>query len=157
RLKQEGVIPRHVRFQVCIPPPSAPTFALVAAEARAAVGAALERRLLAELDQMGAAIPHDELAIQWDVATEVSAWEGRQANVPDPLEAVRQSIVDQLARLGMRVPADVELGYHFCYGDYQHKHSKEPDDLGTCVALSNRVSAAGPPSIQRIPGPGSTN
>src|SRR5262249_34096179 len=67
RLKQEGVIPRHVRFQVCMPPPSAPTFALVAAEARAAVGAALERRLLAELDQITAAIPHDELAIQWDV------------------------------------------------------------------------------------------
>lgn len=150
RLKQEGVIPRHVRFQVCIPPPSAPTFAFVAAEARAAVGSALERRLLAELDQIAAGIPHDELAIQWDVATEVSAWEGRQANVPDQLEAVRESITEQLARLGMRVPADVELGYHFCYGDYQHKHSKEPDDLGTCVALSNRVSASVTRSIQWI-------
>src|SRR5919206_3084504 len=37
RLKQEGVIPGHVRFQVCIPPPSAPTFAFVAPAARAAV------------------------------------------------------------------------------------------------------------------------
>lgn len=149
-LKQEGVIPRHVRFQVSIPPPSAPTFALVAAESRAAVGPALERRLLAELDQIAAAVPHEELAIQWDVATEVSAWEGRQANVPEQLDVVRQGITEQLARLGMRVPADVELGYHFCYGDYQHKHSKEPDDLGTCVALSNRVSAAVTRQIQWI-------
>jgi hypothetical protein len=34
-------------------------------------------------------------------------------------------LVDAFARLGNRVPPDVELGIHLCYGDPGHKHISE--------------------------------
>jgi hypothetical protein len=36
----------------------------------------------------------------------------------------------------------VELGYHFCYGDNNHKHSLEPRDMSVMVDLANALIAA---------------
>src|SRR5262249_28523943 len=46
------------------------------------------------------------------------------------------------ARCVDRVPADVEAGVHFCYGDPGHKHLVEPKDTGLMVDLGNGVTAA---------------
>jgi hypothetical protein len=40
------------------------------------------------------------------------------------------------------VPDDVDLGYHFCYGDADHEHYTQPADAGVLVRIANRVSAA---------------
>lgn len=43
---------------------------------QALVEPAFEEALLRELDEIVAAIPHDQLAVQWDVAIEMGFWEG---------------------------------------------------------------------------------
>lgn len=138
RLKQESVIPASCRFQVSLPTPLAPVVAFVGLEHLAEVEPAYEAAMLAELDRITAAIPHAELAIQWDVAVEFALLEGA-GFAGSPQE--QQGIVERLIRLGERVPGDVELGYHLCYGDAGHKHFKEPKDTSLLVEVANAISA----------------
>ena len=49
-----------------------------------------------------------------------------------------------------RVPADVDLLLHFCYGDSNHKHVVEPTDMGDMVEFANRVTAGCARDIQMI-------
>ena len=105
---------------------------------QAAVQPAYEDRLLRELEDIVTAIPHDELAIQWDMAVEIGLLEDVfSAPFPD----VRAAILERLIRVGNRVPADVELGYHLCYGDAEHRHFKQPADLAKPVDLANALVA----------------
>ena len=46
-----------------------------------------------------------------------------------------------LTGLAECVPADIELMFHFCYGDSNHKHVVEPADMGDMAAVANRLSA----------------
>lgn len=138
RLKREGAIPARYRFQVSLPTPLAPVSAWVVPEVQAAVEPAYEQAMLAELDAITAAVPPDQLAIQWDTAVEFGVLEGMMpAHFDPPLEG----IVARLARIGRRVPAGVELGYHLCYGDYRHAHFIQPVDAGKLVEVANGVSA----------------
>jgi len=138
RLKQGGVIPTGCRFQVSLPTPLAPVNVFVVPEDQAVVEPPYEARLLTELDEIMAAIPHRELAIQWDVAVEMALWEGLwRPHFAD----VKRGIVERLVRLGRRVPTDVELGYHLCYGDRQHRHFKQPVDTTNVVEVANAISA----------------
>ena len=125
RLKQDGVILASCRFQVSLPTPLAPVRAFLVEEEQANVQPAYETALFAELDTITSDIPHEELAIQWDVAIEFALLE----SVADAgYEQTKTGVVEQLVRLGKQVPVDVELGYHLCYGDAGHKHFVEPQD-----------------------------
>lgn len=138
RLKQAGLIPAHSRFQVSLPTPLAPITAFIQSEDQAVVEPPYEAAMFAELDKITAAIPPEELAIQWDVAIEFAILEG----VPFTDSAkVREGIIERLVRLGNRVPVNVELGYHLCYGDAGHKHFKEPKDTTKLVEVANGISA----------------
>ena len=97
--------------------------------------------MLEELEAICAAIPRDQLAVQWDVATEMSIFE-RVYEVPFLGDGTETGLVERLARLGEAVPARVALGYHLCYGDMNHRHWKEPADTGMLVSVANRVSTA---------------
>jgi methionine synthase II (cobalamin-independent) len=58
----------------------------------------------------------------------------------------QEQIVPGLVRCIERVPADVPVGMHLCYGDYGHQHFKQPESLRMQVDLVNAVtSAAGRP------------
>lgn len=138
RLRADGTIPAGVRFQVSLPTPLAPVTAFVVLEDRAAVEPPYEMAMLTELDEIVAAVPAEELAIQWDVAIEFGILEGIW---PAFFDDVEQGIVDRLIRLGDRVPEPVELGYHLCYGDYGHQHFKQPADTSRLVAIANAVAA----------------
>ena len=46
-----------------------------------------------------------------------------------------------LADLADHVPFDIELLFHFCYGDSNHRHVVEPADMGDMVDLANRLCA----------------
>jgi methionine synthase II (cobalamin-independent) len=61
--------------------------------------------------------------------------------IPVPFEPVEDGIVDRLARLGSAVPGGVELGFHICYGDYEHKHLQEPRDTKVCATIANAISS----------------
>ncbi len=138
RLKADGAIRPATRFQVCLPTPLAPVTAFMALDSRGAVEPAYEAQLLAELERICAAIPHDQLALQWDTAIEFGILEGV---MPTHLTDPRREIVERLVRVGDRVPDEVELGYHLCYGDASHQHFVQPRDAGLLVEVANAMCA----------------
>lgn len=142
RLQADGVIPAHVKFQVSLPTPLAPVTGFVTPEDQAAVEGPYEQRLMHELGQILDAIPHDRLAIQWDVAVEFGILERTFPSFLWELgDGMVDSIVERLIRYAGQVPEDVELGIHLCYGDAGHKHFKEPEDTSLLVEVANKVSA----------------
>ena len=139
RLKREGRIPVGCRFQVSLPTPLAPISAFVVPEHQAALEPAYEACLLAELRAVLQEIPHEQLAVQWDTNFEFGMLEGV---FPVWFADVKGGILERLLRLSRQVPADVELGFHFCYGDVQHRHYKEPRDAGRLVEIANALAAS---------------
>jgi hypothetical protein len=138
-LQQQGRVPAGCKFQVALPTAWAPVYSFVAYDSQAAVAPVYEAALLGELAQILAAIPHDALAVQWDVATEMSWWE---RVYPAPFADAEAGVIDHLARLAGAVPADVELGIHLCYGSMNNRHWKEPADTAALVAVANRLARA---------------
>jgi hypothetical protein len=137
QLKREGVIPRGCRFQVSLPTPYNVIDQRIAPSDRLAVERPYEARMRAEVAEIAEAVPRDELAIQWDTAHEIQNLDGGRPHwFADP----ESGIVERLARLGEAVPAGVELGYHLCYGDFNHRHFIEPNDAGTLVRVANALS-----------------
>lgn len=138
RLKAAGVISGRTRFQVSLPTPLAPLVVFAAPGDVAALLPGYRRAMLAELTRILTAVPVGELAVQWDVAAEIALLEGAfTAQFDDVAEVVAQELVE----LGDSVPEGVELGYHFCYGDFGHEHFVEPRDLTVPVALAGAVAA----------------
>ncbi|WP_433190631.1 hypothetical protein [Actinoallomurus sp. CA-150999] len=141
RLRADGVIAPDVRFQVSLPTPMAVIAAFVGTH-HAELEAAYEARLLAELDEILAVIPPADLAVQWDTAVEFAVFDGVfpawfGTDYPSRLAET----VTRLVRLGAAVPSDVELGYHLCYGDFEHKHFVEPADTSRLAAVAGQVAA----------------
>lgn len=139
RYRDDGRFRPDCRFQICLPTPFAPVFSFVAYESQGEIYPLYEAWLLAELAEICAAIPHGDLAIQWDVATEMSIFE-KLHPVPFLGRDPAPWLIDRLARLGDAVPGDVELGYHLCYGSMNNRHWKEPTDLAICVDTINRIA-----------------
>lgn len=138
-LKADGVIPAAVRFQVCLPSPVAPMTVLIEEGSRAAVEPAHLRQLHAEIGEILADVPHEQLAVQWDVCQDVGIWEGFY---PAYFDDRQQGVVDRLRDCAEIIPPDVEVGFHLCYGDFGHKHFMDPTDLGVATEMINRVTAA---------------
>ena len=77
-LRDEGVIPSHVRFQLSLPfrTSTAASFKHDFARDFPIVGAAYEELFAREITRLTDAIPPEDLAIQWDVCWEVLDLEG---------------------------------------------------------------------------------
>lgn len=139
RLRAAGQLPAAARFLVTMPTSLTFLHVFISPSDRAAVAPAWERAVLAETAATVAAIPHRDLAIQWDTVIEVLILEGfRQSHIDDSPAA----LVERLRVAGDAVPAGVQLGYHFCYGDNNHKHSVEPRDMTVMVDLANALIGA---------------
>jgi hypothetical protein len=139
RLQKDGTIPADVRFQVQYPTPLASTAGTFVPEDLAAIAASYEAALFADLDRLLERLPHDRCAVQWDVAVEFGLLEGAMGpGSAVPLEQITPGLV----RCVDRVPADVPVGFHLCYGDYGHQHFTQPKSVGMQVDLVNDVSAA---------------
>lgn len=135
--KQAGLIPASCRFQISLPTPLAPVQIYVSEESRARVEPFYEAALMAELREILNVIPNDELAIQWDTAVEFGILEGV---FPTFLEDRESEILSRLVRIGNAVPRPVELGYHLCYGDSEHKHFVDPKDCARLVQVANGLA-----------------
>lgn len=141
KLRDEGVIPPGVRFQVSLPCP-VDVVVLVAEPYQAAVEPLYEAALLRALKAIEASIPAHDLAIQWDVASPFAMMEGVVWPHFTPYVAnANQHIKDMAVRLGNAVSPGVELGFHFCYGDIGHRHFVEPKDLGRIVDVAADIFA----------------
>ena len=134
RLQQEGTIPAGVRMQVQYPTPLASMAGTVVPEDMQAVAASYERALFADLDDLVGRLPHERIAVQWDVAVEFGVLEGA-FGLTLPLEHVAPGLIRALEQ----VPADVPAGMHLCYGDYGHQHFTEPASLQMQVDVVNAV------------------
>jgi hypothetical protein len=135
--REAGDLPQRARFQVALPTAWAPVYSCVAYESQGAVYPAYEVALLRDLAAIVRDIPAADLAIQWDVATEMSWLEGVY---PAPFADVFSGAIESLARLGEAVPMGVELGIHLCYGSMNNKHWKEPADTALMVRVMNALA-----------------
>lgn len=145
RLRDEGVIPPGVRFQVSLPTP-VNVMTMIAPPYQAALEPVYEAALLRDLHRIQTTVPPGDLAVQWDCAIEFAMLEGVGYPAFRPWFAaagdaagVREHVDEVLVRLGDAVGEDVELGYHLCYGDAGHRHFCEPPDTGLLVDVARTV------------------
>jgi hypothetical protein len=143
--RRSGTIPASVRFQVCLPTPLQIIRPFLTPEAWQAAEPAFEQAMLREVERICAGIPHQDLAIQWDVCFEMLMWDGGFQLMPR-FPGIETTFRQKFAMLCQAVPQDVELGVHLCYGDNDAKHFIDPADLSRAVELANLIiDSAGRP------------
>jgi hypothetical protein len=142
RLKSTGKIPAGTKFQVDLVPAHSVIWLFLVDALHAPLDPIYNEAVKREIDKIAAAIPHQELAIQFDVASAVFArLERNEASSYGRTKTEMQERFSEiLIDLGNRVPADADLLYHLCYGDSNHRHVVEPTDMGDMVEFVNRVS-----------------
>ncbi len=136
RMRNERTIPADVRLQMQYPTPLASMAGTIVADDQPAVAASYEQALFADLDTALERLPHERVAVQWDVAVEFGALEGAMGP-KIPIDVIARGLV----RCIERVPADIPVGMHLCYGDYGHQHFKQPESLQMQVDLVNAVTS----------------
>ena len=142
-LKRAGRIASDVRFQIDLVPAHSVIWLFLQDDLHQPLDPIFNDALKREIDKIAAALPHDQIAIQFDVASAVFA--RLQRNEPNAYGRNRDEMLASFSRiladLAERVPPDIELMFHFCYGDSNHKHVIEPVDMGDMVDVGNRLSA----------------
>jgi hypothetical protein len=140
-LKKEGVIPQHVRFQVCMPLSySAVTYFFPEPGDVEKVVPGLTEALRAEIAKMVELIPPEDLAIQWDLAIENRLIDNKLAE--DPKGAQREAERVMAPAGDIPIPSAVALGHHACFGTLNGWPSRQPASLEGVVLLLNAAVAA---------------
>jgi hypothetical protein len=141
RLKDAGTIPAGTRFQVDLVPAHSVIWLFLTDALHAPIDPIYNTALKREIDKIVGAIPHDDLAIQFDVASAVFARLQREqvGSYGRSKAEMQKTFSNILIDLGNHVPRDIELLYHLCYGDSNHRHVVEPTDMGDMVEFTNRV------------------
>ena len=151
-LKAQGKIAKDVRFQIDLVPAHSVIWLFLQDDLHQPLDPIFNAALKREIDKIAAALPHGEIAIQFDVASAVFA--RLQRNEPNAYGKDRAEMLARfsliLTDLADYVPADIELLFHFCYGDSNHKHVVEPRDMGDMVDVANRLAADVKRPIQLI-------
>jgi hypothetical protein len=152
RLKDDSKIAAHTKFQVDLVPAHSVIWLFLVDELHATIDPIYNAAVKREIDKIAAAIPHHELAIQFDVASAVFArLERNESSSYGRTKAEMQETFSRiLIDLGNHVPADIDLLYHLCYGDSGHRHVVEPTDTSDMVDFANRVSRHIGRSVQLI-------
>ncbi|KAK4495483.1 hypothetical protein PRZ48_013815 [Zasmidium cellare] len=144
KLRDQGVIPKGVRFQVCLPTVANVILPFVQRAFLPRVERIYEEALFRALRRIQDEIPHQDLAVQIDTAADTAFWE---ATNPETVKEnsglawfqpwwegdVKQYYTEYLQRFIAQVDQDVELGIHNCYGDMNHQHWHEPASLAVVV------------------------
>ncbi len=141
-LKRAGKIASDVRFQIDLVPAHSVIWLFLQDDLHQPLDPVYNEALKREIDKIAAGLPHDQIAIQFDVASAVFA--RLQRNEPNAYGQNRAEMLVSFSRiltdLAEHVPSDIELLFHFCYGDSNHKHVIEPNDMGDMVVVANRLS-----------------
>lgn len=142
-LRDQGKIPAGTRFQVTLPGPGTSAYVI---ELSAEKLLPIAREALArEIDQIAAAIPATDLAIQLDIAMEAEHEEYlRRPNAWDqPMHKIFHWTLEQMAEsaawLAERVPAGAELGLHIC--SIWHHDTGAGQDNQVLVDAANAITA----------------
>src|SRR3954471_12823566 len=136
RLRDDGLIPSHVRFQVSLP---FMTSLLAGMKADFAhdfpiAQRAYEDLFAREIKRLTAAIPADDLAIQWDVCWEVLDLEGVISWMHGDAWERFAGSVRRITRL---IPEEALVGYHLCYGTFPAWPMHEAHDMELLVRMAN--------------------
>jgi hypothetical protein len=135
KAKQQRRLPADCRFQVDLVPAHSVIWLFLQDDLHQPLDAKFNDAVLREIDKIAAAIPHDQLAVQFDIASAVFARLAR--GVANAYGETRAAMIDRFAgimhRLANHVPKDIEVLFHLCYGDAGHKHVVEPKDMGDMV------------------------
>jgi hypothetical protein len=144
RLRDEGVIPAHMRFQVAIPFTRG-SFGNYFRRPRdfAIMEEAYEEVAKRELGEIIAAIPPEDLAIQWDVCSEILDVDGYWPWWPTGDKIASNAAL--ASRLDLdTLPVEAWLGYHICYGTMGGWPMLKPESVASSVALVNALITATP-------------
>jgi hypothetical protein len=112
-LRDAGDIPAGTRYQIALPTPFTSCL-FFDWDVVGDLWPALERAMIDEIDSISAAIPHQDLAVSWDVVAEfmlMSADERRATYRFEDLIAAVARCIDSVAE-------PIEVGLHFCYGGH---------------------------------------
>lgn len=139
-LRERGLIPQALRFQVGLPFPSSALNAFKANFARdyPIAERAFEDLVARELTRLTEAIPAGDLAIQWDIAYETQDISGVLAWTS---EGAWERFAGPVRRLTHLIPEDVLVGYHLCYGTFPEWPMYEPHDMSVPVRMANYAVA----------------
>ena len=141
-MKEKGILPQHLRFQVSLPMVNSvlPPRVLPVKGDIERFRPGYEAALKSEVEKIVEKIPAEELAIQWDCSTEIQDVYG---GVPDlPYETRIERNVSQVRNLSPSIPEGVMLGYHLCFGTLGGWPRFSPSDLGETVRLANAIHEA---------------
>jgi hypothetical protein len=155
-LRQQGVVPPGVKFQVSVPSVASVVSPLVERAFQPKVYPIYEAALHRALQNIQAAIPHGELSIQLDLAADTAFIEGQY--LTPWFENPKEYVAEYLLRMISHVEEGVEVGIHNCYGDMDHKHWFEPTSLQAVVDLGKKLFERSPHPINyyHVPVPVST-
>ena len=152
RLKRQGKIPAHCRFQVDLVPAHSVIWLFLQDDLHRAVDPIYNEAVRREIDKLAAR--HPARSACDPVRRRLRGVRPLQRNEPDAYGRDKREMIETfgtiLIGLAEHVPADVELLFHFCYGDSNHRHVVEPVDMGDMVALANHLSRGLARSIQLI-------
>ena len=141
RMKQDGKLPRHLRFQVSIPtavsalPPRCFPVPGDLGKVRPGYIEAVRAELRAILEY----IPANELAVQWDCSTELQDAYGMVKDLP--AAGMIERNLPQVRELSHDVPEDVLIGFHLCFGTLGGWPRFEPNSTDKAVEIANAFIA----------------
>ncbi|HXD58699.1 MAG TPA: hypothetical protein VN606_12305 [Thermoleophilaceae bacterium] len=135
-LRDQGVIPPGLRFQIGLPFPSS---AMNGFKADFAADYPIAERgyedlVGRELARLLNEIPAEDLAIQWDCAYETQDIEGVLAWTN---EGAWERFAGPVRRLTPLIPEETLVGYHLCYGTFPEWPMYEARDYGVLVRMAN--------------------
>ena len=143
RLRQDGVVPKDVRFQACFPSTGSAFVTYFEDTADwPAMTAAYEDAYRRDLERILERIPARDLAVQIDFCPEIRdivdafPWSPHRAGKFDLW-------VDAVARQAAMVPEEALLGLHWCYGTLGGWPMIKLENLDLCTRLTNAA-------VQRI-------
>lgn len=152
KLRDQGIIPHGIRFQVCFPTPLNVIVGFIDPKYQTEVEILYEKALLAALRRIQDNIPKSDLAIQWDAALEFALIEDVNHHFFSKawFSPLKEGLRERFVRLASSVDEGVEMGFHLCYGDIEHKHFVEPKDAGHLVEMANIISSLAPRDVNWV-------
>jgi hypothetical protein len=151
-LKAQGIVHRDAKFLITMAPAHSVIWLFLDESLHAAADPIYNAALKREIDKIAASLPHEQIAIQFDVASAVFArLERNEASSYGQTKGeMQQTFTSILIDLGNHVPAGIDLLYHLCYGDAGHKHVVEPTDMSDMVEFTNGLLRGLTRSVQLV-------
>ena len=140
----DGAIGHDLRFVLAWPTPytllAAAEPAVPPEEVEAALSR-LESAFIAEFTMLLSSLPADQLTLQWSASGELRLWETRGRNIASR-SSLPQRVLQGFWTLAQALPANLELGFHYCRRDAFSADAAAVADLGQVSRLIGATLSA---------------